>query len=87
LARVELESLRRAPGWNSLDEGKLQQEFWTVAAREFINARRMISLRVAMTVRSSRSKGAGGEYQSRWCSNRFNEPEADSHSRGQQATR
>jgi integrase len=49
LARVELESLRQAPGWSSLDEGKLEAvEFWTsVVAREFINARRMISLRVS----------------------------------------
>ncbi|MCI0540766.1 MAG: sigma-70 family RNA polymerase sigma factor [Verrucomicrobiales bacterium] len=48
LARVELESLRSPPGWNPLDEGKLASvEFWTSSAgREFVNARRMVSLRV-----------------------------------------
>ncbi|MCI0536004.1 MAG: sigma-70 family RNA polymerase sigma factor [Verrucomicrobiales bacterium] len=49
LVRVELEALRRVPGWNSRDEGKLEAvEFWTsVGAREFVNARRMISFRVS----------------------------------------
>lgn len=46
LARVELSSLRFAPGWNAREEGTLAAvEYWSSeAGRGFVNARRMVSL-------------------------------------------